>query len=271
LTGTTMSFEPSPGGDQHADYVKLIRQGGCVRHHVDLLEWLQGDMQQCLPHQILLASWGNFDEGAVHHDLVSALPGVRSYAPGTDALPFLLARFHQSWVATDRQPRHLELGDFDYFLGNADLPETFGHAMRSMRSAVVHGISDQRGGNECLYVFLSREKPALLPSGGKATEAVQILIAAVDLAFRQVALLPKQMKLAASSAKVSGDEVSVLSERETQIMAWVAMGKTNPEIGKILNISGFTVKNHMQRIFQKLNVFNRAQAVSKIRTVAVDG
>jgi DNA-binding CsgD family transcriptional regulator len=31
------------------------------------------------------------------------------------------------------------------------------------------------------------------------------------------------------------------------------------------------VKNHMQRIFQKLNVFNRAQAVSKVTRVGIHG
>jgi len=62
-----------------------------------------------------------------------------------------------------------------------------------------------------------------------------------------------------------------LSERESQIMDWVAMGKTNSEIGCILNISAFTVKNHMQRIFQKLNVFNRAQAVSKLSKLTLNG
>ena len=58
--------------------------------------------------------------------------------------------------------------------------------------------------------------------------------------------------------------VSALSERERQIMVWVAMGKTNPEIGMILDISEFTVKNHMKSIFSKLDVTNRAQAVAKL-------
>jgi DNA-binding CsgD family transcriptional regulator len=48
-------------------------------------------------------------------------------------------------------------------------------------------------------------------------------------------------------------------------MKWVAMGKTNGEIGSILNVSSFTIKNHMQRIFKKLDVFNRAQAVSTFK------
>ena len=51
-----------------------------------------------------------------------------------------------------------------------------------------------------------------------------------------------------------------------EIMEWVRMGKTNHEIGMILDISAFTVKNHMQRIFKKLDVMNRAQAVSKLET-----
>ena len=33
----------------------------------------------------------------------------------------------------------------------------------------------------------------------------------------------------------------------------------------ILDISTFTVKNHLQRVFRSLNVSNRAQAVSKLQ------
>jgi len=55
--------------------------------------------------------------------------------------------------------------------------------------------------------------------------------------------------------------------REVDIMEWVRKGKTNQEIGMILDISAFTVKNHVQRIFKKLDVVNRAQAVAKIETM----
>jgi DNA-binding CsgD family transcriptional regulator len=62
-------------------------------------------------------------------------------------------------------------------------------------------------------------------------------------------------------------QLSHLSDRERQIMTWVAMGKTNPEIGCILSISEFTVKNHMKSIFGKLDVTNRAQAVAKLTRI----
>ena len=61
-----------------------------------------------------------------------------------------------------------------------------------------------------------------------------------------------------------------LSEREAEVLRWVAAGKTNAEIGSILNISSFTVKNHMQRVFKKLNVLNRAQAVSRLKALRLD-
>jgi DNA-binding CsgD family transcriptional regulator len=89
----------------------------------------------------------------------------------------------------------------------------------------------------------------------------------IDNALRQVELLPRQYAAENTppvdiSGGNSDNEVTVLSEREAGIMKWVAMGKTNGEIGSILDVSTFTVKNHMQRIFKKLDVLNRAQAVS---------
>lgn len=60
------------------------------------------------------------------------------------------------------------------------------------------------------------------------------------------------------------DDSSRLSDREHEIMHWVGHGKTNLEIGMILGISQFTVKNHLQRIFRKIDVRNRAQAITRI-------
>ncbi len=56
----------------------------------------------------------------------------------------------------------------------------------------------------------------------------------------------------------------MLSPRELEILERVRNGKTNLENGMILNISAFTVKNHLQRIFRKLDVCNRVQAVGKL-------
>ncbi|PCK10024.1 MAG: hypothetical protein COA42_00005 [Alteromonadaceae bacterium] len=53
---------------------------------------------------------------------------------------------------------------------------------------------------------------------------------------------------------------SKLSERESEVLQWVSLGKTNWEIGMILDISMYTVKNHVKNILKKLGVNNRTQA-----------
>lgn len=59
-----------------------------------------------------------------------------------------------------------------------------------------------------------------------------------------------------------------MSAREAEIMNWVRLGKTNAEIATILDISACTVKNHLQAIFRKLDVYNRVQAIAKMDPVA---
>ena len=60
-------------------------------------------------------------------------------------------------------------------------------------------------------------------------------------------------------------EDNKLSGREVEILNWVKAGKTNSEVAHILCISSYTVKNHLQHIYKKLDVYNRLQAVMKAR------
>ena len=52
-----------------------------------------------------------------------------------------------------------------------------------------------------------------------------------------------------------------LTEREREVLQWLAGGKTDKEIGAILGISPRTVHKHLQRIYEKLGVENRTSAV----------
>lgn len=53
-----------------------------------------------------------------------------------------------------------------------------------------------------------------------------------------------------------------LTSREAEVLRWIADGKTNREIGLILEISPRTVNKHLEQIFQKLKVENRTSAAS---------
>jgi len=54
-----------------------------------------------------------------------------------------------------------------------------------------------------------------------------------------------------------------LTPRETEVLQWVALGKTSWEISVILGISERTVKTHLEHIMGRLNVKTRAHAVAE--------
>ncbi|MEW6302299.1 MAG: LuxR C-terminal-related transcriptional regulator [Verrucomicrobiota bacterium] len=52
-----------------------------------------------------------------------------------------------------------------------------------------------------------------------------------------------------------------LTDREAEVLYWVAEGKNNPEIAVILDLSPRTVEKHLQNVFAKLGAENRMQAL----------
>lgn len=69
--------------------------------------------------------------------------------------------------------------------------------------------------------------------------------------FQNMALLGDRMETV----------VAPLTQRETQILNYIADGNTNKQIARILKISEQTIKNHVSAILRKLNANDRAHAV----------
>jgi transcriptional regulator EpsA len=240
-----------------ASLLGIARQASQVRRHLHLLHWLQGDLQQLLPHDVLIAAWGDFSLDLVQLDIVSANPALRSRESGDYCVRPMVRKLFDWWYAGGRRPATLDARHHDWFEQLSGDLEVTG-LLRRMRTATVHGIKDERGRHDCLYIALSRLPPASPFLG----EMLETLLPYIDTALRQVPLVADEAVKATDIEVDQGD--NQLTEREVEIMNWVRLGKTNVEIAMILNISAFTVKNHMQRILRKLNVTNRAQASSKV-------
>jgi LuxR family maltose regulon positive regulatory protein len=60
-----------------------------------------------------------------------------------------------------------------------------------------------------------------------------------------------------------------LSERELEVLRFVADGLSNPEIARRLYLSPNTLKAHAQNIFLKLDVHNRVQAVKRAKELGL--
>jgi DNA-binding CsgD family transcriptional regulator len=75
-------------------------------------------------------------------------------------------------------------------------------------------------------------------------------------AMRQTAL--------AGGAAVEADDVR-LTSREAQVLSWIARGKQNEEIGRLLFMSPGTVKKHLEHAYEKLGAHSRADALARLR------
>jgi DNA-binding NarL/FixJ family response regulator len=77
------------------------------------------------------------------------------------------------------------------------------------------------------------------------------------LLFERVASEEKPLRERAG--KTRGVKLG-LTYRQRQLMALVAQGMTNKEIAGKLNLSEFTVKNHIARVMRQLNADSRHEA-----------
>lgn len=75
-------------------------------------------------------------------------------------------------------------------------------------------------------------------------------------------IVPKLMH-AVTASHQPPSMVEPLTDRELEVLRAAARGLTNKAIGVLLDISDRTVQGHLRRIFEKLNVANRTEAVVK--------
>ena len=261
-----MAFSFSLSADDAKRYSRIIQEGIGVRRHYDFLLWLQGEIQHYLPHEIMLAAWGNFHSNLIQYDIVSALLDVRTDHTNMESLSPLLQELFHRWIKLDKTPYALSVGESGVLLLEYEergLQCPLGLALQGMQSLLVHGISDERGHHDCLYLIFSSKKK-LDPS---TINAIEVLLPYIDSALGRITPLPHCGQPVPPSQNI--DDFG-LSNREIEILNCVRIGKTNSEIAAALGISIFTVKNHLQNIFKKLDVYNRIQAVSKVAQVPAD-
>jgi transcriptional regulator EpsA len=232
----------------------VIQKSFSVNKHIDFFNWLQGSVREVLPHDILVAAWGDFETGQLNFDVSSNIDEIRTQklidAPGVFST--LMSNLHQRWL--DNGEKWLRINFFDAQSINSQSPTTFTGKLIGMNSLLVYGVKDTHSKNDCIYVFFDRAREFPVRHS-----VLGLLMPHVDAALRRVEYM------GTSIDEVEMDEelnLGGLSERELEILHWVRSGKTNFEIGMILMISPNTVKNHLKRIFQKLDVSSRAQAVA---------
>jgi transcriptional regulator EpsA len=251
--------------DDREKFLQIIEQASQIKCHRELFQLLQSEsIQYCIPHQILISAWGDFDVPHLRHDVVSALPGLRTGLLKCRTIDDLLQELYKRWLFHGRQPLLLN-STTDARLAHSPCDCALHEFLQNDWWLLVHGIIDLRDGNVSLYLALN----AGSITSGQSIEGfcgrVDPLITQIDVAFRRIAGLKFPRSVNPECRSFS----PALSPREEEILMAVSEGKTNTEISEYLAISAYTVKNHLQRIMQKLNATNRTEAVAKRRQMGL--
>lgn len=102
----------------------------------------------------------------------------------------------------------------------------------------------------------------------------EIYLALVAVAFLALgAWAARQLTPRPAPAEFTVNEAAIrslgLTPRECQILAQLASGQSNKELARALDISPNTIKTHLARLYEKLEVRNRIEAIEKARWLAL--
>jgi transcriptional regulator EpsA len=229
----------------------MLNMDASLRVHArhQFFTWTQGLLQNLIKHELLMCALRNanpvslqvdsFATSAVETKLFSDL-----FRQDASVVPQLI----QTWEDNHFQPVTFEMGNVSP--GNALVRE-----LNQIGADVIlaHGTYDAFGKLASFFVFACRSDLV----GPKQVHFVELVVPFLQLAWMRTRIdRPTEGGSANSSA-------ATLTPREQEILKWIQFGKSNIEIGAILEISPLTVKNHVQKMLRKLNVQNRAQAVGK--------
>lgn len=100
--------------------------------------------------------------------------------------------------------------------------------------------------------YLSKRQP-----GRAVVDAIR------RVAAGEAALCPDMQTVVLGELRLLSEGGELLSRREHETLVLLAKGLTTPEIGRRLHLAPSTVKSYTSRIYERLGVSNRAQAVAE--------
>ena len=234
---------------------ETIYQSNFVRKHFDFYQWQQKYVNKFIPHNVLIAAWGDFKTGALQFDICSSIPEIHSeqLVNGCEEITPLMTTLFKTWEENyDKWFFHDEFKLWE--LGLDFSPEDkIMTELLAMRTVLVYGFRDKRTNTNVLYAFLNSH---LMYE--TQTSALSAIMPHLDAALRRVDCLPENNEVKVDIAPI----LSMVSEREASVLNLVVQGKTNAVIADQLFISVNTVKNHLKNIYKKMGVSSRSQAVA---------
>lgn len=240
-------------------FTEIITESLRISERKHLFSWLQGNFQALLGHEIMVCAIRANDSETYYFDSYTSTRYFthahleKATIEGKGFLSRAMSEWKKSTSPILIAP-YLTVGDY----GKYTVPfEEDAAALldAELINIAAHGISDNEGNLSTFFSF-SRLTEQINP---KHAYILELLVPHLHCALNRITGNASKARVSSMPTRVSRP----ITERESEILSWVHMGKTNWEIASILSISPLTVKNHIQNILRKLDVQNRSQAAIK--------
>jgi len=167
--------------------------------------------------------------------------------------------------------------DPDVLVLDVELPDLDGvEVLRALRTQGYRGsvlvLSDRADGAAVLEAMRVGADGFLVKADGlrHVGDAVRRIVAGervVDPALEQAAVI--ELGRFAKQAREGSAMSAALTEREMQVLALLSEGLTMQQIGRRLGISPRTVETHVAKLYRKLSVRTRVQAVARAASLGL--
>lgn len=218
-----------------------------VRAETDFFAWTQGSLQAAVPHDVLFcAGFGPNGRLLAAHTFSSIPLRQESKDAIVRAEDGLLRLLLRRWDHRGRTPLLI-----DGVEGRQPTEPLLSQSLAALGfcNVGVHGSWAPGGWIDTFFGFAGIS----VALDRYMADVIELLVPHLRAAY--VRLQPPKPKTGPA------DSMRRLTAREDEILQLMQQGRTNAEIGAALGISPLTVKNHAQKVFRKLDVRNRTQAV----------
>ncbi|MBF5038675.1 helix-turn-helix transcriptional regulator [Methylophilus sp. 13] len=245
--------------EQRTLFMEVIEESLRLQNRAHLFNWLQRGFQYLLAHEVVIIAVRGMERASYDYEYLTS---SRYFGDAQ----FDLVLHEQDGLVNQAFMQWGKLGT-PLFYTTEHASQVHSHyaieqiaaepmLASELKRFVVHGFGNEHSRIATMVMFGRLSSP----SNARTAHLLELLMPHLHCAI--VKVTSNKCPSVLSTATKNG-RVKPLSKREVEVLEWLLVGKTNWEIGNIMQVSPLTIKNHVQNILRKLDVENRSQAASK--------
>jgi transcriptional regulator EpsA len=245
--------------EQRALFMEVIEESLRLQHRSHFFNWLQRGFQCLLAHEVVIIGVRGLERASYDFEYLTSSRyfGDTQFDQVLNEEDGLVNEAFTHWSKLGMPVfYHTELPPQQYKHYAVEHVDAERMLASELKRFVVHGFGNEHSRIATVVMFGRLSSPV----NAQTAHLLELLMPHLHCAIVKVTAnkCPSVLSTTARNGRIKP-----LSKRELEVLEWLQAGKTNWEIGSIMQVSPLTIKNHVQNILRKLDVENRSQAASK--------